>query len=54
MSSVNHIAAFANVIGVRNPEVVFPFATIDWQSDHDRNQFINELVQLNDNQKIGE
>jgi hypothetical protein len=54
MSLVNHIAAFTNVLGTRHPDIVFGFASIDWQSDEDRNQFINELVSLNNNQKIGD
>jgi hypothetical protein len=54
MSLVNHIAAFTNVLGTQHPDIVFGFASIDWQSDEDRNQFINELVSLNNNQKIGD
>jgi hypothetical protein len=54
MSLVNHIAAFTNVLGTEHPDIVFGFASIDWQNDEDRNQFINELVALNNNQKIGE
>lgn len=54
MSLVNHISAFTNVLGADNPEIVFAFASVPWKSDQDRNQFINELIQLNDNKKIGD
>lgn len=54
MNLVDNISAFTNVIGPKFPDVVFGFASIDWKSEEDRNQFISELVSLNDNQKIGE
>jgi hypothetical protein len=54
MSLENHIAAFTNVLGSQHPDIVFGFASIDWASDDQRNQFINELITLNDNKKIGE
>jgi len=53
MSLVKHIAAFTNMFGAENAHIVFPFASIDWESDDDRNAFLNELTALNNNQKIG-
>lgn len=53
MLLAKHIAAFTNVFGEHNAEVILPFASIDWQSEDDRNQFLNELVDLNDGQRIG-
>lgn len=53
MDLVNHIAAFTNVLGADHPEIVFGFASADWKSEEDRNQFIDELMSLNNNQKIG-
>ena len=53
MSLVNHIAAFTNVLGVEHPDIVFAFASADWANDDERNTFIKELIELNDNKKIG-
>jgi len=53
MALSRNIAAFSNLLGVENAHVVFPFALTDWQNDDDRDAFINELLILNDNQKIG-
>jgi hypothetical protein len=54
MSLVNNIEAFTNVLGAKNPDIVFGFASIDWKNPDERDQFISELVKLNDNKKIGE
>ena len=54
MSLVKNVAAFTNIIGTQNPEVVFALASVDWQNDDERNKFISELLELNDNQKIGD
>lgn len=53
MALENDIAAFANVMGLGNPEVVFAFATIPWESKEERNQFINELISLNGGKLLG-
>lgn len=53
MNLVKHIAAFTNMLGAENAHVVFPFASADWENDDDRNAFLNELLTLNDNQRIG-
>ena len=53
MALQNDIVAFSNLFGVENAHIVFPFAINEWQNDEDRNAFINELLILNDNQKIG-
>lgn len=54
MDLANHIAAFTNMFGSNNPDIVFPFAMIDWQSNDDRNQFLNELLDMNEGKRIGE
>lgn len=54
MDLVNNIAAFTNIIGSEHPDIVFAFASADWQSEDERNNFITELLALNDNKKIGE
>lgn len=54
MKLVDHISAFTNALGSDHPEIVFGFASMDWKSDQDRNEFINELYSLNDNKRIGE
>jgi hypothetical protein len=53
MLLAKHIAAFTNAFGEQNAEVILPFSAIDWKSEDDRNQFLNELVTLNDGQPIG-
>jgi hypothetical protein len=53
MSIANHIAAFTNALGSSNPDIVLALAQMDWQSEKDRNQFIDALVKLNGNQRIG-
>ena len=47
------IAAFTNVMGLSNPEVVLAFALIPWDNADDRNKFINELVDMNGGKLIG-
>lgn len=54
MSLANHIAAFTNMFGAQNADIVFPFAAIEWDSDDDRNQFLNELLVMNDGKLVGE
>jgi hypothetical protein len=53
MALQHNIAAFVNLFGVENSHIVFPFAQAGWDNNDDRNAFINELLILNDNQKIG-
>lgn len=53
MSFANHIAAFTNALGSGNPDIVLALAQVDWQSDEDRNDFIDSLVKLNGNKRIG-
>lgn len=47
MKLANDIAAFVNLLGVRDPDLVVSLATIQWESDKERNGFINELVDIN-------
>lgn len=54
MNLVDNIAAFTNVLGTKNPDIVFGFASVEWKSAEERNQFIGELIKLNGNKKIGE
>lgn len=53
MAIEKHVTAFANAMGLGNPEIVFAFATLPWENKDDRNQFINELIQLNDGHLLG-
>lgn len=43
MMLAEDIAAFVNVLGVSNPDLVWTLATIPWESDEDRNNFIAEV-----------
>lgn len=54
MNLANHIAAFTNMFGAENADIVFPFASIEWDSDDDRNGFLSELLTMNDGKIIGE
>lgn len=54
MNLVNNIEAFTNVLGAKNPDIVFGFASVNWKSNDERDKFIGELIKLNGNQKIGE
>jgi len=53
MNLASNIAAFTNMFGAQNANVVFPFAMIDWDSEDDRNNFLSELLVLNNGEKIG-
>lgn len=53
MALANHIAAFTNALGSGNPDIVFALANLGWQNENDRNQFIDTLVKMNGNQRIG-
>lgn len=54
MNLAKHIAAFTNMLGAQNAHVVFPFASADWETDDDRNDFLSELLTLNNNERINE
>ena len=54
MNLVDNITAFTNVLGTKNPDIVFGFANLNWKNEDERNGFIDELVKLNGNKKIGE
>jgi hypothetical protein len=43
----NNVTAFVNMFGISDPDFVMAFASIPWESDNDRNSFINELVDIN-------
>lgn len=47
MKLANNVAAFVNMFGISDPDFVMAFASIPWESDNDRNSFINELVDIN-------
>jgi hypothetical protein len=47
MQIARDVAAFVNVFGVKDPDLVVTLATIPWASEDDRNGFINELVEMN-------
>lgn len=54
MNFQENVAAFVNVFGVENSEVAFPFGLVDWESADDRNKFIGQILELNNNEKIGD
>lgn len=37
------IAAFVNVLGTENPDLVWSLANVGWKSEDERNAFINEI-----------
>ena len=53
MKLANNIAAFVNFFGVKDPDLVMSFSLIPWESDDDRNAFLNELVDINNGNLIG-
>jgi hypothetical protein len=53
MDLANNIAAFTNMFGAQNADIVFPFSLVEWDSDDERNQFLNELLTINKGQRIG-
>jgi hypothetical protein len=46
MKLANDIAAFTNVIGLNNLGLTWQLANIPWESDEDRDQFIEILANL--------
>jgi hypothetical protein len=46
MKLANDIAAFTNVIGLDNLGLTWQLANIPWESDDDRDQFIEILANL--------
>lgn len=53
MKLANNIAAFVNFFGMQDPDLVMSFATVPWESDNERNAFLNELVDINNGNLIG-
>lgn len=43
---INDITAFASVLGVSNPDLVWTLATIPWESESDRNMFIAQIATM--------
>lgn len=43
---MNDIAAFVNVLGVEEPDLVWYLANVEWESDSERNAFIDEIGKL--------
>jgi len=37
------IAAFVNVLGLSNPDLVWTLANVPWESESDRDKFIAEI-----------
>jgi hypothetical protein len=54
MDLARNIAAFTNMFGAQNADVLFPFALINWETEDERNQFLNELADINGGKLIGE
>lgn len=53
MKLANNIAAFVNFFGMEDPDLVMSFSTIPWESDNERNAFLNELAAINNGNLIG-
>lgn len=47
MSFAKDIAAFVNVFGLTDPDFIMTFASIPWESEQERNYFLNELIDMN-------
>ena len=47
MYLAKNVAAFVNFFGMQEPDFIMSFATIPWQSEQDRNGFLNELAYMN-------
>ena len=54
MKLANNVTAFVNMFGISDPDFVMAFASIPWESDNDRNSFINELVDINSGDLVRE
>lgn len=54
MSLAKDVAAFANVFGMRDPDLIMAFASVPWESEQERNYFINELIDMNNGSLIKE
>lgn len=52
MFLARNIAAFSNLFGNDDPDLVMSFALIPWKSEDERNGFINELVSMNNGNLI--
>jgi hypothetical protein len=54
MFLAKNIAAFVNVFGPEDPDLVMSMAAIPWKSEDDRNGFINELIAMNNGDLLKE
>jgi hypothetical protein len=54
MILARNIAAFTNMFGVKNADVVMPFSVINWETEEDRDNFLTELLVMNNGYKIGD
>lgn len=54
MNLAKNIAAFTNMFGAQNADIVFPFSLVEWDNNDDRDEFLNELLIINKGQRIGE
>lgn len=53
MILAKNIAAFTNMFGEHNADVIMPFSLVDWETEDDRNKFLTELLVMNNGYKIG-
>lgn len=53
MILARNIAAFTNMFGEHNADIVMPFSLINWDTEDERNTFLTELLAMNDGYKIG-
>lgn len=54
MSLAKDVAAFVNVFGMADPDMIMTFASLPWESEQERNYFINELLDINNGRLIKE
>ena len=47
MFLAKNVAAFVNLFGPEDPDLIVSLAAIPWESEDERNGFINELVSMN-------
>ena len=54
MILARNVAAFTNMFGVKNADIVMPFSVINWETEDERDKFLTELLYLNNGYKVGD
>ena len=52
MLLARNVTAFVNAFGIEDPDFVLTLATLPWQSEDERNAFINEIVSINNGELV--